>query len=165
VAPKPVSIETLDPELREAFVDDAASCLAAIEQALLRMESDPASGADALIQIGRQLHTLKGASASVGLSALADRLHQIEETLQDDQKALRQPEITLLLSQVDAIRCEIGLGPADGGATSAPEDRTSQAGRARRRIGGLGRRYRQPRLTTPWTTMNRCASGRLSSTG
>jgi chemotaxis protein histidine kinase CheA/ActR/RegA family two-component response regulator len=115
-APEPVSatkpadvvtIASLDAELREAFLDDASSCVGSMEQSLLRLESDP-SDAEALNQICRELHTLKGASASVGLSDLADQLHQLEDTLRDDHDAGRAPDIDALLKSVDSIRSQVG---------------------------------------------------------
>jgi chemosensory pili system protein ChpA (sensor histidine kinase/response regulator) len=100
------AIEQLDPELREAFLDDASSCVSSMEDALLRLESDP-SDSDSLNQICRELHTLKGASGSVGLSKLADQLHQLEDSLRDDLTAGRSPSIDSLLQSVDSIRCQI----------------------------------------------------------
>ncbi len=101
------AVEALDPELREAFLDDAGACLGSIENALLRLESnrqDPG----ALAQILRELHTLKGASGSVGLMALADQIHLLEDSLRDDQAAGREPSADHLLAQVDQIRAQIG---------------------------------------------------------
>ncbi|MGV3482844.1 MAG: response regulator [Planctomycetaceae bacterium] len=113
-----ISIGTLDPELRDAFLDDARSCVSAMEAALLRLESDP-QHADSLNQIGRELHTLKGASASVGLTDLADQLHRLEDTLHADQVAGRVPCFDSLLMSVDAIRSQIS------GCTSSPDVQTA----------------------------------------
>lgn len=118
-APK-VSIHTLDPELRDAFLDDARGCVHSMEAALLRLESEPMHS-DSLIQIGRELHTLKGASASVGLIELADQLHRLEDALHDDQVASRKPCFDSLLKSVDSIRLQI----ADG--TSQPSGRCTTA--------------------------------------
>ncbi len=115
----PVSVDSLDPELREAFLDDASSCVSAMEDALLRLESDP-QHADSLNQICRELHTLKGASASVGLSSLADQLHQLEDSLRDDEAAGRSPSIDSLLHSVDSIRSQIS------GKTSANDSSLAQ---------------------------------------
>ncbi len=115
------SIDSLDPELREAFLDDASSCLCSMEDSLLRLESD-ASDADSLNQICRELHTLKGASASVGLTDLADQLHQLEDTLRDDHEASRAPNIDSLLQSVDSIRSQIS-----GGKKEPTPDPTSAA--------------------------------------
>jgi chemotaxis protein histidine kinase CheA/ActR/RegA family two-component response regulator len=102
-----VSIASLDPELREAFMDDATNCLASIERALLSLETDPHAAAPRH-QICRELHTLKGASGSVGLSRLATQLHQLEDLLQSDQAASRATDIDHLLSRVDWIRGQLG---------------------------------------------------------
>jgi len=104
-----VSIESLDPELREAFLDDARSCVSSMEAALLRLEVDPGH-AESLKQISRELHTLKGASASVGLVDLADQLHRLEDSLHEDQVASRTPCFDALLKSVDSIRSQIVHG-------------------------------------------------------
>ena len=115
------TIDSLDDELREAFLDDAQGCIAAMEQALLQLEAAP-NDTEALNQICRQLHTLKGASASVGLCPLADQLHELEDTLTDDQKAGRAPQIGELLASVDSVRSQIlGTNTAGNGDTSADQ--------------------------------------------
>jgi chemotaxis protein histidine kinase CheA/ActR/RegA family two-component response regulator len=123
--PSSVSIESLDPELREAFLDDASSCLCSMEDALLRLESD-ASDADSLNQICRELHTLKGASASVGLTDLADQLHQLEDTLRDDHEASRAPNIDSLLKTVDSVRSQISGGKKEPTTDPASASITQQ---------------------------------------
>lgn len=125
-----LSIESLDPELREAFLDDARGCVSSMEAALLRLESEPMH-LDSLNQIGRELHTLKGASASVGLTDLADQLHRLEDALHEDQVASRKPCFDSLLTSVDSIRSQIMGGtqrsmdgnqqPVAGAATIAPQ--------------------------------------------
>lgn len=106
------TIQSLDPELREAFLDDATSCVGSIEQSLFSLENDPAD-ADALNQICRELHTLKGASASVGLSDLADQLHRLEDVLDSDQQSGRSPDINSLFRTVDSIRSQVSGDPAE----------------------------------------------------
>ncbi|QDT08164.1 hybrid sensor histidine kinase/response regulator [Planctomycetes bacterium K23_9] len=101
-----ISLESLDAELKEAFLEDASSCMASMEDALLRLENDP-SDADSLNQIGRELHTLKGASASVGLSDLAGQLHLLEDRLADQSSAGDASFINALLQCVDSIRRQI----------------------------------------------------------
>ncbi len=101
------AVDALDPELREAFLDDASACLGSIEASLLRLESDR-HDANSLAQVLRELHTLKGASGSVGLMALAEQIHVLEDHLRDDQAAGREPSVDHLLAQVDQIRAQIG---------------------------------------------------------
>ena len=100
------TLQSLDPDLREAFLDDARSCISSMESALLKLESDPRH-TESLNQIGRELHTLKRASASVGLTELADQLHQLEDMLSDDVAAARTPCFDSLLKSVDSIRSQI----------------------------------------------------------
>jgi HPt (histidine-containing phosphotransfer) domain-containing protein len=69
----------LEPELHEAYLCDAEQCLEAMEQAALELESG--GGKAAVQQLCRALHTLKGASASVGFTNLGGYLHQLEEWL------------------------------------------------------------------------------------
>lgn len=120
------TIESLDQELREAFLDDATSCVGAIEGALLRLEADP-HDQQAVGEICRQLHTLKGASASVGLSGLADQLHGLEDTLRDDQQAQRAPHIPNLFAHLDSVRDQI-LGPPTAPVSAAMDTATEVAG-------------------------------------
>ncbi len=101
-----VSIQSLDPELRDAFLDDARSCVGSMEAALLKLESEP-THAESLNQIGRELHTLKGASASVGLTHLAGQLHQLEDRLHAHEIASTQPCFDSLLKSIDWIRMQI----------------------------------------------------------
>lgn len=106
-----VSIAKLDPELREAFLDDASSCVSSMEESMLKLDRD-AGDVEALNQICRELHTLKGASASVGLSVLASQIHELEDRLRDDQSAGRAPQVDELLKSVDSIRMQISGGDA-----------------------------------------------------
>ena len=113
------SIDQLDPELREAFLDDARAGVGSLEQLLLQLESDPGSG-DAWQQVCRELHTLKGASASVGLAALAEQLHGLEDAIRDARQSGDRPGVDRLLSSVDAVRKQIQRpGPA---AVKSPSD-------------------------------------------
>ena len=94
----------LEPELLEAYLDDAARCLASLEAATLRLEQVP-HDRSSLKQVCRELHTMKGASASVGLNDLANYLHAVEESL---QHACESPsgsiQVEGMLASVDAVR-------------------------------------------------------------
>ena len=70
-----------DPEMVAAFADDAQQCLAEMEASLISIESGRDSH-EAMRNICRQLHTLKGASGTVGLSRLAGYLHQLESYIE-----------------------------------------------------------------------------------
>ncbi len=71
-----------DRELLEAYLDDALRCLSSMEQASLAIEANPTEK-EPVQQFCRELHTLKGASATVGFSALATYLHDLETSLED----------------------------------------------------------------------------------
>ena len=70
-----------DPEMLEAYLDDALRCVASMEQAAMAIEED-AQDREPVRQFCRELHTLKGASATVGLSELAAYLHDLESSLE-----------------------------------------------------------------------------------
>lgn len=107
-------------ELRDAFLDDAERCLGAIEDALLTLEAAPES-LSPLREILRELHTLKGASGSVGLSGLANFIHLLEDSLRESETGQRSPDVESLLKSVDTIRRRVdqirspGSVATDGG--------------------------------------------------
>ena len=89
-------------ELAEAFLDDAARGLASLDQAVLDFETNH-NRTEALGIIGRELHTLKGASAIVGLTDMSRYLHDIEELVQapsQDSRAITDS----LLECISTIR-------------------------------------------------------------
>lgn len=91
-----------DRELLEAFLDDTLRGLNSMEQAALASENSPESE-EPITQFRRELHTLKGASATVGLANLAAYIH-------DAETALDIPENTnsdFLFAAVDRVRSEI----------------------------------------------------------
>ncbi len=97
-----------DRELLEAYLDDAVRCLSAMEQAALAIEDSPRD-LDSIQKFCRELHTLKGASATVGLSHLASFLHDLESTLEVVFKEESGDlEVELLFDAVDRMRVEIG---------------------------------------------------------
>jgi chemotaxis protein histidine kinase CheA/CheY-like chemotaxis protein len=102
----PESVANLDPEIREAFLDDAQRCLGVIESSLLAYEADPSQSAP-LKQVCRELHTLKGASASVGLSKLANFLHQVEDELQAATEQEGTVDLQPIFRAVDAVREQV----------------------------------------------------------
>lgn len=96
----------IDEELHEAFMDDATRGLESMEQALLDLESSP--GDEGPVKtIGRELHTIKGASASIGMSNLAAYIHEVEELIRETQEAEKSASPELLLPHVDVIRAHV----------------------------------------------------------
>src|SRR5690606_6006092 len=97
---------TLDAELLEAYLEDANLCLGSMERAVLEFENDPTSE-DPVLQLCRELHTLKGASASVGFNDLAAQLHDVEEQLERQLSDSAQVPVDLVMNCVDAVRAQI----------------------------------------------------------
>ncbi len=108
----------VDHEMLEAYLDDANGCVASMERSVLALESEPNQPAP-VRQFCRELHTLKGASATVGLSGLATFLHDLETNLEglfDGDQCQAEPD--LLLDAVDTIRDRIDrLSPPSGEQT------------------------------------------------
>jgi HPt (histidine-containing phosphotransfer) domain-containing protein len=102
-APQRISISET---LLEAYLEDADQCLSSMERSVIAIENqaDP----DASVkQLCRDLHTLKGASASIGLSELATYLHEIEEWLQAEELTFAPGELQPILDCVDFVRLQI----------------------------------------------------------
>jgi chemotaxis protein histidine kinase CheA len=70
----------LDDEMREAFVADASDLFERIERTVVGLGSLD-DHRDAIRELNRCLHTLKGAAGSVGLHELAALVHELEEQL------------------------------------------------------------------------------------
>jgi chemotaxis protein histidine kinase CheA/ActR/RegA family two-component response regulator len=101
--PAPVALD-MGPELLEAYLDDASAGVGRLEQLVLAVERDP-HDESLHRQICRELHTLKGASASVGLPDLAAYLHAVEDYI--DASKGTAIDISPMLNSVDAVRRQI----------------------------------------------------------
>ena len=124
-----------DDEMLEAYLDDARRGVTAMEEALLHFEAHP-DDRRPLEQLARELHTLKGASASVGLAELADFLHKVEDDLRCcNTQGAEAPDIPSVLASVDAIQLQI-----ETLTRSAQGDRSTEAD-----CGAVGRHsYSEP---------------------
>ena len=99
--------------LMEVFLAEAEERVAAMETGLLTLEHRPEDD-EALAEVFRAAHTLKGDAATLGLSALADFSHRLEDLLDLLRAGTIQATgslISLLLQAVDVLRELI----ADGG--------------------------------------------------
>ena len=93
---EPARISTIEcPELREAFLEDASRGISALDQAVINYESDT-DREEALGQVCRELHTLKGAGAVVGLTDTARYIHDIEDFIQNLNASPREITDVLL---------------------------------------------------------------------
>src|SRR5262249_30086944 len=107
IPPLPARIH-LDQEMREAFLADASDLFERIERIVVGLNSQDEPRA-AIHELGRCLHTLKGAAGSVGLKELATLVHELEERLGQADNPVSQG-LNDLLHQVVAYLDElIGL--------------------------------------------------------
>ncbi len=95
-----------DDELISAYVDDAQRCLASMEVCLLELDAGKQTG-EPLRQFCRELHTLKGASGTVGLSGMAEYLHNLENDVERMSDEGSADQTDALLECVDFIRLQI----------------------------------------------------------
>lgn len=114
---------TLDSELLEAYLEDAVQCLTSMERSLLDFESDPNSDTP-IEQLCRELHTLKGASASVGFSELAAQLHEVEEELEGHRADTGSVPVDRVMACVDAVRTQISSLQTSSELAVGPESQT-----------------------------------------
>ena len=96
----------IDPEMAGFFVRDAGDQVQAIEQAVLLWEKGE-EPSEQVWAAQRAFHTIKGAANSIGLTAVAQSVHEVEAFLEgvaaagaNGSKAL----FTLLLGGVDQLR-------------------------------------------------------------
>ncbi|WP_339777392.1 Hpt domain-containing protein [uncultured Methylophaga sp.] len=72
-----VSTVEVDPEILEAFTEEAAELLVSTDRAIKQWQSEPENPAGPM-QLQRDLHTLKGGARLTATMAMADLTHQIE---------------------------------------------------------------------------------------
>src|SRR5262249_48660643 len=110
VAADPVAMTPMDDLDREAilatFLAETEEGLAAMEQALVVLESQPADS-ETISAVFRVAHTLKGNASSLGLAVPAEFAHGLEDMLdrlRSGAVSVTAPLISLLLQAVDALR-------------------------------------------------------------
>ena len=99
----------LDPnneELLKDFFMEAQAMVDALEQNILVLENDPRNK-DAIDEIFRAAHTLKGASATVQMTELAGFTHLMEDVLDEirsDKVSVSGDVVDTLLKSIDIIK-------------------------------------------------------------
>lgn len=99
----------LDPnneELLKDFFAEAEQQVETLESNILIIESDP-SNREAVDEIFRAAHTLKGGSATVEMTELAGFTHKVEDVLDEirsDHIEITEPVIDILLTSIDVIK-------------------------------------------------------------
>jgi chemotaxis protein histidine kinase CheA len=112
-APLTVDLET---ELRDAFVAEASELFERIEAQVLALGDG--HDADAIHELGRSFHTLKGAAGSVGLIGLAALIHALEDRL-EQAGGVTTDELVRELDEALG-RIEKLLADVRGSATGSP---------------------------------------------
>ncbi|MGZ4812046.1 MAG: chemotaxis protein CheA [Terriglobales bacterium] len=88
-------------EMRDLFFQSAQDLLQALNEQGLALEQDPAN-AEAVREIRRIVHTLKGDSAACGFRELTDLAHELEDVLTPEIAAANGPSLPdVVLSAAD----------------------------------------------------------------
>lgn len=97
-------------ELIQIFAEEAEELLANLEQITLRLEEDP-QDAEALNDLFRTAHTLKGAASLAGVKEVADVTHLLESALEEVCQGVRPFDRNLadtLFGGFDFVREAVG---------------------------------------------------------
>jgi len=105
-------------QLYRTFSDEAAELVSEIEDGLLRLEKNPAEKG-LLDAVFRAAHTIKGSSASIGLTNISSFTHDVEEILdllRKEKLPVDTELISALLAAADRIREMVSGILSDGNA-------------------------------------------------
>lgn len=103
--------EFIDDGLLKDFFDEAYSQIEVIEENLLKLEKE-INNKDAINELFRAAHTLKGGSATVQMDEITDFTHLLEDVLDEIREGIIKinPEIIdILLSALDIIKNMINV--------------------------------------------------------
>ena len=104
--------EYLDPnneELLKDFFAEAEQQVETLESNILIIENDPGNH-EAVDEIFRAAHTLKGGSATVEMTELSTFTHKVEDVLDEirsDRLSVDEAVVDVLLSSIDVIKAMI----------------------------------------------------------
>ena len=93
-------------ELLKDFFTEAEQQVENLESNILVIENDP-SNHDAIDEIFRAAHTLKGGSATVEFTELSSFTHTVEDVLDElrsDRLQVTEPVVDVLLDSIDTIK-------------------------------------------------------------
>ena len=99
-------IPSLDPEVMSYFAPEAQEYLESLEAHLLRLDKEAAKP-EAIHELFRTAHTLKGSAYTVGFKAIGDLTHHIEDfmgSVREGQQHILPGHTDLLLRAIDVIR-------------------------------------------------------------
>ncbi len=107
-APPPA--DDLDPELLDSFLNESIEYLAEAESSVLRLEADPRLK-DAIDQIFRAFHTVKGTAAFLELDSITEVAHRSENLLsraRNGEVVLAGGAASAVLSAIDVLKALVG---------------------------------------------------------
>lgn len=110
--------------LLQVFQAQSREILEGLEDGLVDLETDP-ENVETLREVFRLVHTIKGDAVSLGLTALGDVSHAVEDlldSLREQRLAVTPERVTLLLRATDSLR-ELLSAAAEGkhGSTADQE--------------------------------------------
>ena len=124
--PVPVSADAPRAQVLAVFATESLDRVKTINRRLMTLERDPGSdsGANALSEILRELHTLKGSSATVHVEPVESLAHQLEAlfgAVRDGDRKLDAPVFDIAYRALDAVEAAVGAA-VRGDAPSFDED-------------------------------------------
>lgn len=111
-------------ELVEVFFEEADSILQRLDEGILALEKDP-DDQEPIREVFRAAHTLKGSSATMGFSDIANLTHNMESLLDQVRSGTRkitQDIIDALLLSEDTLRALLQAAKDGKGAHVSTED-------------------------------------------
>ncbi len=111
-----VWVPNVDDDMVELFFDEATERLEALATKLIEIERRP-DDQELLRDVFRDLHTVKGSSAMVGLKPINDLAHAAEDLvgqIRDAGRAADGPVIDALLAALDGLRDMLGVARGKG---------------------------------------------------
>lgn len=122
-------LDTLVGEFREEARDQVDR----LDATLLELEREATVDDGVRTELLRTLHTLKGNAGMLGLSAIRDFVHVLENVFKSDRSSWPAPLLEQLFEGSAALRAAVEAAGEDG-----EDDAFRDLGRARRRIEGTG---------------------------
>lgn len=124
-SPAPASAAALDPELVQVFTAEAAELLEALESSLADWQRD-AGNDEALREMQRALHTLKGGARMAGLLSMGTLAHEMESRVEEIAESTGPVDAAVLgalhvqLEQLQRLQDRLARGEAPALMEAAP---------------------------------------------
>src|SRR5690349_16741040 len=152
--------------MRQLFFDSSQELLEALNEDALRLERDP-SNLEAVRNIRRIVHTLKGDSGTCGFKELQDLAHEVEDALQPEIASSQSAAVSqLVLLVADVFTALIRAYREQSGLPSTAELRERVHG-ILSKSKNVSTPHLQPKSTTrfAWSEYERLAITRMRAGG